>query len=413
MSEEFNRRAFIKNAGIAALAGGVSARHPISAGHGDQPGPAAHGSYGSADPWIEVDRRAIDFNVRQIKARVGSRAVLAVLKCNAYGHGLVGVAKGLEGSPIHGFAVGRLSEALELRAAGIRLPILNLGPFGRGDAEAIVGGRIDQAVYTDAVLALEEAAAKMRTRVGVHVEIDTGLGRTGVPHERALDYLRRTSGHAHLRIEGTFQSFSEEPGFDRVQLQRFLAVTDAARREGLPVGLRHAAASTAVFSYGEEFYLDAVRPGIAIYGHYPTQKERALKRIELRPALSLKTRASLVKALQPGESLSYFRKFVAERPERIATAALGYADGIPPGLSNGAEALVRGRRHPFFCDVSATHSYLRVTGTDAVETSDEIVIVGRQGGEEATLWDLAKAAGTSDYKVLIGLNPSLRRVFSS
>ena len=412
MPAKCDRRAFLKGTGAAMLAGGLV---PQSSGRGlpgESAGPANGEVYGSADPWIEVDRKAIDFNVRQLKKKVGGRAILAVLKCNAYGHGLIGVAKGLERSPVHGLVVGRLNEALALRTAGIKLPILNLGPFSDADAEAIVRQNIDQTIYTDAITARVDWARKFDTSAGVHVEIDTGLGRTGVPHGAALAYIRRVASLRHLRIEGTFQSFSEDPEFDRVQLQRFLAVTDAAKKEGLPVGLRHASASTAVFSYGAEFYLDAVRPGIAIYGHYPTKKEHEIQRMELRPALSWKTRASFVKTLQPGESLSYFRKFVAEGPERIVTAALGYSDGAPPDLAGGALALIRGKKFPFICDLSANHSYLRVTGDDSVVTGDEIVLVGRQAGEEATLWDLAQATRTSDYKILIGLNPALRRIYS-
>ncbi len=410
MSLKCDRRAFLKEAGIAMIAGGLTAGKPAQAMTGT-PAPAAGADGSGADPRIEVDRRAIDFNIRRIKARVAGRAILAVLKCNAYGHGLVGVAQGLERSPVQGLVVGRLSEALALRRAGIGLPVLNLGPFGPEDAEAIVQARIDQAVCTDGVRDLDEAARRLDLRAGVHIEIDTGLGRTGVPHGSALAYIRRVAGLPHVRVEGTFQSFSEEPEFDRIQLRRFLEVTDAARDEGLSLGLRHAAASTAIFAYGPDFYLDAVRPGIAIYGHYPTKAEQALRRMELRPALSLKTRVSFVKVLPPGGSLSYFRKFIATSPERIATVALGYSDGVPPGLANGASALIRGRRYAFFCDISANHSYLRLTGNLEVETGDEVVIVGRQGGEEATLWDLAQTAGTSDYKILIGLNPLLPRSY--
>lgn len=412
VAERNDRRTFLKNAGAAFLACGIRGNEPAAAVPLKPVRAEGSPERGGADPWIEVDRKAIAFNVRQIKKKVGGRPILAVLKCNAYGHGLVGVAEGLASSPVHGLVVGRLGEALALRAAGITRPILNLGPFGAPDTEAIVRSGISQAVCTDAVRALEERARTLETRVGVHVEIDTGLGRTGIPHESALAYLREVAGLPHVTIEGTFQSFSEDPEFDRIQLDRFLAVTGRARAEGLPVGLRHASASTAIFSYGEEFYLDAVRPGIAVYGHYPTREEHALKRLELSPALALKARVSFVKDLRPGETLSYFRRFVAEKPERVVTAALGYADGVPPGIASGAMALIRGKRYPFFCDVSANHSYIRVTGDLSVSVGDEIAIVGRQGDAAASLWDLAQAAGTSDYKVLIGLNPSLARVFT-
>lgn len=420
--KKIDRRGFLKSAGAAVVAGGLAGAAPgcsrpgreereRAAGPGPGSEPESPEIHGSCDPWIEVDLKAIEFNVGQIGRKAGGRPIMAVLKCNAYGHGLAGVAKFLEGVPVHSFAVGKLSEAVALRRAGIRLPVLNLGPFAAADAETIVRHDISQSVYTDAVLALDERAAAMKRRASVHVKIDTGLGRVGVPHEAALAYLRNVAGLAHVRVDGVFQSFNEEAEIDALQLARFLAVTEAARIEGLPVGLRHAAASTAIFRYGEEYFLDAVRPGIAIYGHYPTEEEHRLKRMTLRPALSLKTRASYVKDLKPGDGLSYFRKFVAEKPERVVTAALGYSDGVPHTLGGRASALVRGKKFPFIADVTASHSYLLATGHDDVSTGDEITLVGRQGEAELPLYDLAQAAGVSDYKILIGLSPSLRRVF--
>jgi alanine racemase len=408
---EIKRRAFIKTTGAAALAWPLAAARSAAAPRAADGAARNDAAYGSCDPWIEVDRGALRFNAGRLSRKVGGRPILAVLKCNAYGHGLVETARCLETAPVHGFVVGKLSEALALRNAGIRLPVLNLGPFAAADAETIVQEGISQSVYTDAVLWLQEAARKRARRAGVHVEIDTGLGRVGVPHEAALAYLHKVAGLSAVRIEGVFQSFSEEPAIDKIQLQRFLAVTEAARKEGLSIGLRHASASTAVFSYGEEFHLDAIRPGIALYGHYPTDEERRLKRLELRPALALKTTAAYVKNLKPGDSLSYFRKFVAAKPERVVTAALGYSDGVPQGLAGKASALVRGRRLPFIADVTANHSYLLATGHPEVSDGDEITLVGKQGPAEITLADLAEAVGVSDYKILIGLSPALRRTY--
>ncbi len=403
------RRSFLTAAGLAPWAW---ARPRIEGGRRalrEETPPAE--SYGSYDPWIEVDLAAIAFNIRQIERKTARRPILAVLKCNAYGHGLVETAKYLEKLPVRGIAVGKLNEAVTLRQAGLRGMILNLGPFGPDDTALIVRQDISQSAYTDAVLTLDQTAKALNKRAKVHVKIDTGLGRVGVHHEAALAFLRRVARLPHIVVEGVFHSFSEDPEFDLVQHRRFLAVTDAARREGLSLGLRHAAASTAIFRYGEEFFLDMVRPGISIYGHYPTEEEHRLKRLELRPALSLKTRASLVKDIVPGESLSYFRKFVAEKPERILTAALGYADGIPLELAQGAQGLVRGRCFPFIGEVTASHSYIRVTGRPDIRTGDEIVLIGRQDGAEIALWGLAQAVKKSDYKILIGLSPALRRIY--
>lgn len=404
------RREFLRGTGGAGLATLVLPLAPLPAA-GSAPEPADAAGYGACDPWIEVDRRALRFNLTQMRKKAGGRPVLAVIKCNAYGHGLVETARCLEAEGAHGFVVGKLGEALTLRQAGIKRPVLNLGPFSASDAETIVRRDIGQSVCTDAVLGLQETAGKLGRRAAVHVKIDTGLGRVGVPHDDALSYLRRVAGLPDVRIEGVFQSFSEDEDTDKLQLRRFLDVTEAARTEGLDLGLRHASASTALFRYGDEFLLDAVRPGIALYGHYPTEEEHRRKRIELRPALSLKTTAAYVKDLKPGDSLSYFRKFVAAKPERVVTAALGYSDGVPQGLAGKAFGLVRGGRFPFIADVTSNHSYLLVSGHPEVASGDEIVLIGRHGGAEISLWDLAQVVGGSDYKILIGLSPSLRRVF--
>ncbi len=411
MSAGFDRRSFLKGTGSAVLAGGVGAGLPGSVFQREKEDRVEAAFYGSCDPWIEVDLGAVEFNVGQVRKKTGGRPILAVLKCNAYGHGLIEVARLLDRIPVEGLVVGKLSEAVALKDAGIRLPVLNLGPFSAEDAETIVRRGISQTVYTDAVLALDGWAARLNRRASVHIKIDTGLGRVGVPHEAALAYVRRVARLDHVRVDGVFQSFTEDEETDLVQLRRFMEVTSAAQREGLSIGLRHAASSTAIFRYGQEFFLDAVRPGIALYGHYPTADEHRLKRLELKPALSLKTRAAYVKTLKPGDSVSYFRKFTAEKPERVLTAALGYSDGVPQNLAGRASALVRGVPLPFIADVTASHSYLLASGRQDVATGDEIVIIGRQGSVEMTLWDLAQAVGGSDYKILIGLSPSLRRTF--
>lgn len=411
MIGHFDRRTFLKSAGTAVLAGGVVPRTRGLISPEESAIPVQDEPYGSCDPKIDVDLKAIEFNVAQLRKKTGGRPILAVLKCNAYGHGLIGVARCLEKIPVEGIVVGKLNEALALREAGIRLPILNLGPFSAADAETIVRQSISQGVFTDDVGSLNEWAGRLKVRASVHIKVDTGLGRVGVPYDAALSYIHDVSRLPHVRIDGVFQSFSEEPELDRIQLDRFLAVTSAAKKEGLSIGLRHASASTAIFRYGEEFYLDAVRPGISLYGHYPTSEEHQLKRLGLRPALSLKAYVAYVKTLKPGQSLSYFRKFVAEKNERIATVAMGYSDGIPQNLAGCASALVRGRRYPFIADVTANHSYLLVTGHSDIAPGDEVVVVGKQDQEEISLWDLAQSVGGSDYKILIGLNPSLRRTY--
>jgi alanine racemase len=369
--------------------------------------------YGSCDPWLEISLKNIEFNLGQLRKKILGRPILAVVKCNAYGHGLEAVGKFLEGLPVYGLAVGRLNEAIILRKAGIKCPILNFGPFSRADAETIVRGKISQSVYTGAVSSLNEWARKLGIRAGVHIKIDTGLGRVGIPHPEACAYIRSVARLKNVKIEGVFQTFSEDKEFDLIQLRRFVEVTDRARQEGIAIGFRHASSSAGIFSYSESFYLDMVRPGISIYGLYPTHEEYRLKRLELRPALTLKTRVAFVKKLNPGDFISYHRKFVAKRAEFVATASLGYPDGVPMNLADHAFGLVRGKKFPMFCDLTANHGYLRTNGGPEIRIGDEIVIIGKQGNQEITIEDLSRAVGLSDYKILMCLNPNLKRVYLS
>ena len=369
--------------------------------------------YGSCDPWVEVSLKNIGWNVNLISRRIGGRPILAVLKCNAYGHGLIGVGRFLEQLPVHGLAVGKLSEALALRRAGIKCPVLNFGPFMGADVEKIIKHKISQTVYSDEVLSLNNWAGKIGARAGVHIEVDTGLGRVGIPYSEAFNYLKRVSGLENIKIEGIFQVFSEDKDLDVIQLRRFLDITDRARKAGISVGLRHASSSAGVLGYSDPFYLDMVRPGISIYGHYPSDEEDRLRRIELRPALTLKSKVNFVKNLKRGESLSYGRKFVADKAERVATVTLGYSDGVPMNIPDHASALVRGKKFPLFGDLTSNHSYLKVTGETEVRPEDDVVIIGRQENAEITLMDLSRAVGLSTYKVLINLNPGLKRVFLS
>ena len=263
------------------------------------------------------------------------------------------------------------------------------------------------------MLFLNEWANKLRTQGYVHIEVDTGLGRVGVSYTEAYGYIKRVAQLDNIKIEGVFQTFTEEKEFDAIQLQRFLGVTDEAKKAGIKVGFRHASSSAGILSYSDPFYLDMVRPGISIYGHYPTDEEDRLRRIELRPALALKSKVAFIKSLKPGDSLSYRRRFVAEKAESVATATLGYSDGVPMNLVDHAFALVRGSRFPIFCDLTSNHSYLKTTGETEVMLGDEIVFIGKQGNAEITVGDLSRAVGLSNYKILLSLSPGLKRVFLS
>ncbi|MFC1729172.1 alanine racemase [candidate division KSB1 bacterium] len=399
-----NRRGFIQAAGLLS-AGIFSCGRDVGSTYEAPPV-----RYGSGDPWLEVNLRNIETNIRLIKKKVSDRPVMAVVKCNAYGHGLVEVGKYLESINIDALLVGKLQEALELRYGGIRTPVLNFGPFSEPDAESVVAHDISQTVYDDSVLVLDSMAERLRKQALVHILVDSGLGRVGVSYRSAVDYIQNVAQLVNVKIEGVFTTFTEDVGYDRVQLQRFLGVCENAENRGIALGIRHAASSAGVLVFPEA-YLDMVRPGICIYGLYPSDEEARLRKIDLEPALSLKTRVSHVKTLRRGDSVSYHRLFTAEKEEKLVTAALGYSDGIPLNSPGRASALIGGKKFPVVIDVSANHSYMNVTGNDNIRTGDEIVIFGEQEGSEITAHEFAQAVDTSVYKIVILQNPLMKREF--
>ena len=336
---------------------------------------------------------------------------MAVIKGNAYGHGLVEVGKFLEKINIDSIAVGKLQEAVELRNAGVKCPVLNLGPFAASEAELIIKNNISQSVYNDNVLALNTMAGKINKQANVHLNIDTGRGRVGVPYHAALPFIENVSKLDNVKIEGIFTSLTEDKDFDKTQLRRFLDVCEGAKSKGISVGIRHAASSAGILAFPEAC-LDMVRPGITIYGHYPSDEEYELKKVDLKPALSLKTRVAYIKTLRPGDSISYHQKFTAEKEETVVTASLGYSDGFPVNAPGKAHALIKGKKFPVFADVTANHFYVNVTGEDDIKIGDEIVLFGQQEGNEIAADELAKAAETSVYKIVIRMNPLLPRVYT-
>ncbi len=401
--KDVDRRAFLKRAGAASVGLAVWGNASSEAS------PPTHASRG-ADAWLEIDLNHIGWNLAQIRRRVNNRPVMAVIKANAYGHGLVEVGKALEKQQISYLAVGKVQEALRLREGGVTTPILNFGPFSQDEAEALVRHDIAQSVFTDEVVYLAGAARALNRTAAVHVKVDTGLGRVGVPHDRALAFVATVASTPGISMAGIFTPFSEEEDFDRVQLDRFVQVCEGARQRGLDVGLRHAASSAGVISFPEA-YLDMVRPGIAIYGQYPSVREYKARRIDLRPAMSLKTRVTYVKTLRPGDAVSYHRAFVAEQDTDVATISMGYSDGYPYQAAGKAEVIVQGRRWPAIALVTSNHMTLDVTGAAHLEIGQEAVLFGKQGEVEISAEEVAAWAGTSVYKILIGMNPLLPKTY--
>jgi len=362
----------------------------------------------SYDPWIELNLKNMTWNLSQIRktARV---KVMAVIKANAYGHGLVEVGKHLEKNGIDFLMVGKLQEALLLREKGVSAPILNFGPFCSEDAEKIIQSNISQSVFDEKVTSLSQAGLELGKKAKVHIHVDTGMGRMGIQHREAWPFIQSTSSLKGIFIEGISTTLTEDDEFDQEQLNRFLELCREAEKRGMSLGLKHVASSDGVLDLPSS-HLDMVRPGIALYGYYPSEKTQKEDRLGLKPVLQLKSRVVTVKTLQPGDTVTYHRRYTAQKKEKIAIIPVGYSDGYPPNVIGKASVLIREKSSPLIAAVTANHCIALLGENSRVSPRDEVVLLGYQGTEKITAEEIAGWAGVSAYKTLIALNPLLPRI---
>ena len=361
----------------------------------------------SFDPWVEVHRANLQHNVAEIARRVASRPILAVIKNNGYGMGTVNAGQLMEPLPaIAGFAVVKMHEAMVLRDAGIRKPVLLMGPFDERNLEDLIARDIMPMVYTPIGPALDRIAAARQKPTPLHICIDTGIGRVGVPFRQALPLVRDLAGRKSVRLEGVMMTFTEDPAFDPEQLSRFRSLCELLEKGGVNVGRRHSASSFTLFQRPEAF-LDMVRPGMALYGVYSEPEFRRAGTLDLRPALALKARVAYVKQLPKGDSAGYNRAYVAKDDVWVATLPIGHTDGLPRDAVKGARVRINGSLFPIVATVSASHCIVEVGAEPRVKTGDETTIFDWQEGSRPE--DVNEACKTSVYDLTMHLNPLLPR----
>jgi alanine racemase len=371
---------------------------------GREPAPATDSSF---DPWVEVRPDNLRANVREVHRLVGSRPILAVIKNNGYGLGVVNVGRVFDGLPeIAGLAVVKLAEALRLRDAGVRKPVLLLGPFDEKELAEAAAREITPMVYTPVGAALERVSSRLGRPVPIHVCIDTGIGRVGVPYTEAESLVRDLAGRRAVPIEGTMMTFTEDADFDREQLRRFNELCGSLERAGIRLGRKHAASSFALFQHPESF-LDLVRPGMALYGVYSEPQFRSQGVLDLRPAVALKARVVYVKRLPRGASAGYERAYVAKDDVWVATLPVGHADGVPRAVAKGGRVRIGGALYPIVASVSASHSIVEIGPEPRVRIGDEATLFDWTEGSRPE--DLAAACGASVYDLTMHLNPLLPR----
>lgn len=368
--------------------------------------------------YAQIDLDAIGHNLEEISQRTGPRAkVLAVVKCDGYGHGSVPVARAIEKMDmVGGFATATAEEALELRQANVKKPILILGHTFPYAYEDLIRQRVRLTVFREDTLeSLEEAARRVGSKALVHVKVDTGMGRIGIqPVEENVDFLRRIVTSEYLQLEGVFTHFARaderELSYTRYQLEsfnRFLALAQA--RLGLRIPCRHAANSAGILRV-EEAHLDMVRAGIILYGLHPSE-EMAGEADWLRPALSLHSHLVFVKEVSPGQSISYGGTFMAEKRIRVGTVPVGYGDGYPRSLSGRGYVLIRGKRAPILGRVCMDQFMVDLSELPEAAEGEPVVLIGRDGQEEITAGELGTLSGRFNYELMCDISPRVPRVY--
>lgn len=363
--------------------------------------------------WAEVDLSAIRDNIKAIREKVGPKVkLMPAVKANAYGHGAAPVGRACLEAGAHVLSVCCVEEAQELHEAGIGSPILILGCSTPDSAGEIVqNGFISTLCDLDIAHALSKAAHSRGKKAVAHIKLDTGMGRIGVSVGEAVEFARAVSALPGIVLEGLFTHLADtgnpDKSFTLAQLALIGEVASELRHGGIRVPIVHAANSAAVLEHPEA-YFDAVRPGIIVYGVYPSAD--APRSVPLREALTLKSRIVFLKDAEVGATISYGRTHTVKRKSKIATLPIGYADGYSRLLSNKGEACVRGSRVPVVGRVCMDQIMLDVTDVPGVSTGDEVILYG--GGIDYLSVDaIADKIGTISYEVLCAISQRVPRIY--
>ena len=362
--------------------------------------------------WVKIDLSAIEANIDAVAAKANV-PVMAVIKADAYGHGAVPIARLLEKKCAF-FGVSSMLEAMELRSAGIRLPILILGATPDDAYPLAVREDIRPAIFTwESACALSRAATAQGKTARLHFAVDTGMSRIGLQvTEEAADLCARIAALPGLVCEGLFSHFATADETDltraRAQAARFADFDAMLKARGLKIPIRHLNNSAGVMNFSEHY--DMVRSGIVTYGLYPSS-EVDPGDLPLRPALSWYSRVTHVKTLPAGREISYGGTFVTTRDTRVATVAVGYADGYRRSLSGRFYVLIRGRKAPILGRVCMDQLMVDVTDIPDAAAGDTVTLAGRDGKERITIEELAAAAGSFNYETVCGISRRVPRVY--
>jgi len=361
--------------------------------------------------WAEVSLDNIAHNVEQFRAFIGPNCeLMAVVKANGYGHGALETAYTMIAHGTNWLAVALPEEAIRLRRGGITAPILVLGAVSADELDACVAADLVVTVFEPHIARLLSKAAVAQQKLArVHIKVDTGMGRLGLLPEDFVDLVELVKGLPALEIQGVFTHFAQADQIDlaytRWQWERFLAVREDLRKRGISIPYVHAANTPATMFFPAA-HLDLVRVGLGIYGMYPDDR----RPLELKPALSLKTRVAFVKRVPAGSHVSYGSTYVTEKETSLAILPIGYADGLSRGLSNRGHVIIRGTLCPIVGSITMDHTMVDL-GDLPCTIGDEVILLGTDGNHEIQAYHWAKLLGTINYEITCMISSRIERLY--
>ena len=365
--------------------------------------------------WAEIDLDAIAYNTRNIKKLIGDKDLIAVVKANCYGHGVIDIIPTLLENGVSRFAVAMISEALEIRDNKITAPVMILGFTPLYLGEELINNNIEQTVYDlDYAKELSKIALTLNKKAKIHIAIDTGMGRIGfLPNEKSIDNITEICSLEGIEVIGIFTHFStsdeKDKEYSHEQFTKMLSVMDTLKKRGIDIPLKHVANSGAIIDLPDT-YLDAVRAGIILYGYYPSD-EIDKNNLALKPALTLKATITNVKTLEKDMYVSYGITFKTSNETIVATIPVGYADGYLRKLAENGKVIIKGEFAPIIGRICMDQFMIDVTNIPDVKIGDEVILLGEKNGLKYNADDMAKKLDTINYEVTCMLKSRLPRVY--
>jgi alanine racemase len=361
--------------------------------------------------WAEVNLKRLEDNLAAIRKKVSPAKVMLIVKANAYGHGLAEVSKALAGKSDY-IGVAVLEEGILLRELGVQAPIIVLGGIWREQIHRYLQYNLTfTASSMERLQQIDDAAGQMKATAKVHLKIDTGMERIGIHYYSAHSLQEFSLRCANVHVEGIFSHFANADSNDlthaRLQLERFNEVLRFYERHSLPMPIRHIANSAAVLQLPES-YFDMVRPGIMLYGIYPSPETQVA--VEVKPALTWKSRVVYFKVVKSGDPISYGSTWKSDHDIRVVTIPVGYGDGYFRSMSNRAQVIIRGKKYPQVGVICMDQLMVNIE-KDSSYNGDEVILLGESEGQSITVEDLAGWAGTIPYEILTNINTRVPRVY--